>query len=63
MLKKKTCNTYHANFMKFNKVTGKVLHMSQDTHHYQYRLQNEWIESNPLEKDVEILVAKNFFMT
>lgn len=31
MLRKKTCNTCHANFLKFNKVTCKVLHLSQDT--------------------------------
>lgn len=61
MLRKKTCNTCHANFLKFNKVTCKVLHLSQDTHQYQYMLRDEWIERSPMEKDLEMLVSKKIF--
>lgn len=63
MLRKKTCNTCDANFIKFKKVTCKVLHLSQDTHQYQYKLRDEWIERSPVEKNLEILVSKKIFMT
>lgn len=61
MLRKKTCHTCHANFTKFNKVICKVLHLSQDTHQYQCRLRDEWIERSPLEKDLEITGERKSF--
>jgi len=45
--------------MKFNKVKCKFLHPGKGNSHYQYRLGDEWIGSNPLEKDLGILVDKN----
>ena len=42
----------HANLMKFNKATSKVLHMGQGNPKHKYRLGDEWIESSPLEKDL-----------
>lgn len=56
MLKKNPCNICHANFMKSNKVTCKVLQLSQVTHQYRYRPWDKWIESSPVEKDLEIQV-------
>ena len=42
--------------MRFNKSKGKVLHPSQDSPHYQYKLGDKRIEYSPAEKDLRVLV-------
>ncbi|GAB0181764.1 hypothetical protein GRJ2_000641700 [Grus japonensis] len=53
----------YVNLMKFNKAKCKVLHPGQDNPQYQYRLEDEWIESSPVEKDLEIMVHEKFDMS
>ena len=38
--------------LKLNKAKSKVLHLGQGKPWYQYRLGDEWIESNPVEEDL-----------
>jgi len=42
--------------MKFKQTEWKVLHLGQGNHQYQFSLSDEWIESNPAEKDLGLLV-------
>jgi len=42
--------------MRFNKSKGKVLHPSQDSPHYQYKLGDKRIEYRPAETDLRVMV-------
>ncbi|PKU30110.1 rna-directed dna polymerase from mobile element jockey-like [Limosa lapponica baueri] len=53
----------HAILMKFNKVKCKVLHVGHGSPQYQYRLGDEWIESSPAEKELDIPMDKKLDMS
>ena len=40
--------------MKFNRTKYKVLHMGRGNPEHKYRLGDEWIESSPVEKGLEV---------
>lgn len=49
--------------MKFNNTKYKVLHLHQSDPQYEHRLENELIESSPVEKDVATLMKKKIDMS
>ncbi|KAJ7426545.1 rna-directed dna polymerase from mobile element jockey-like [Willisornis vidua] len=46
----------HADLMTFQKAKCMIPHVVQGSCQYQYRLGDEWIESNPAKKDLEVMV-------
>jgi len=49
--------------MSFNKAKCQVLHFSHDNPIQCYRLEEEWLESSPAEKDLEVLVGSRLSMS
>jgi len=53
----------HANLMKFNIATCKVLHLAWGNPKHRYRLGKEWFESSPEEKDAGVSINERFNMS
>ncbi|KAK4833000.1 hypothetical protein QYF61_027024 [Mycteria americana] len=49
--------------MKFNKAKCRILHLGQGSPWYQYKLWDEWIDSNPAKKDLGIPVDEKLGMS
>jgi len=53
----------YVNRLKFKKAKCKVLHVGQGNPKHKYRLGGQWLESNPEEKDLGVLVDEKLNMS
>ncbi|GAB0204533.1 cAMP-dependent protein kinase inhibitor alpha [Grus japonensis] len=53
----------HVKFMRINVAKCKGLHLGWSNLQHQYRLQDGWIESSPIERDLRVLVEEKLGMS